>query len=61
MTAAPCGAKGPMLEISQLVKVYATGQRALSGVDLTVEQQIEMLTFDLAVEVVQEAIQGVNQ
>ena len=31
------------------------------GVDLTVEQQIEMLTFDLAVEVVQEAIQGVNQ
>ena len=38
MTAAPCGAKGPMLEISQLVKVYATGQRALSGVDLTVDE-----------------------
>ena len=27
-----------MLEISELVKVYATGQRALSGVDLTVAE-----------------------
>ncbi|MBT3172099.1 MAG: acyl carrier protein [Rhodospirillaceae bacterium] len=31
------------------------------GVDLTVEQQVEMLTFDLAVEVVKEAMQGANQ
>jgi acyl carrier protein len=30
------------------------------GVDLTVEQQIEMLTFDLAVEVAKEALQGAN-
>ncbi len=27
-------------------------------IDLTVEQQVEMLTFDLAVEVVTEAMQG---
>ena len=31
------------------------------GVDLTVEQQIEMLTFDLAVEVAKEAMQGATQ
>ncbi|HJN60421.1 MAG TPA: phosphopantetheine-binding protein [Alphaproteobacteria bacterium] len=31
------------------------------GVDLTVEQQIEMLTFDLAVEVATEAMQGAGQ
>ena len=30
-------------------------------IDLTVEQQIEMLTFDLAVEVVKEAMQGARQ
>mgnify|MGYP003974425387 CR=1 FL=1 len=30
-------------------------------VDRTVEQQVEMLTFDLAVEVVKEAMQGANQ
>ncbi len=32
------GAQAPMLEISQLVKVYATGQKALSGVDLSVTE-----------------------
>ena len=31
------------------------------GVDLTVEQQVEMLTFDLAVEVVKEAMRGAGQ